>query len=86
VDALGDNLLAEFGSVIGAVNCTVEIQRELTEKNTELPPVRQMEFRIGINLGDVVEEERRIYGNGVNIAARVEGFAEGEGVCISGTV
>ena len=85
VDSPGDNLLAEFGSVVDAVNCAVEIQRELAERNTELPPARQMEFRIGINLGDVVEEEDRIYGDGVNIAARIEGLADGGGVCISGT-
>jgi TolB-like protein/class 3 adenylate cyclase len=86
VDSPGDNLLAEFGSVVDAVNCAVEVQRELAERNADLPPARQMEFRIGINLGDVVEEEGRIYGDGVNIAARVEGLAEGGGICISGTV
>jgi len=85
VDAPGDNLLAEFGSVVDAVNCAVEIQRELSERNAELPYERQMEFRIGINLGDVVEEESRIYGDGVNITARIEGLAEGGGICISGT-
>ncbi len=76
VDATGDNLLAEFTSVLDAVNCAVEIQRELAERNAELPEERKMEFRIGVNLGDVVEEEGRIYGDGVNIAARVEGLAE----------
>jgi len=86
VDAPGDNLLAEFGSVVDAVNCSVEIQRDLAERNADLPPSRQMEFRIGINLGDVVEEEKRIYGDGVNIAARVEGLADGGGICISGNV
>jgi TolB-like protein/Flp pilus assembly protein TadD len=86
VDAPGDNLLAEFGSVVDAVNCAVEVQRELSERNEELPYSRRMEFRIGINLGDVVEEERRIYGDGVNIAARVESLAEAGGICISGTV
>ena len=86
VDSPGDNLLAEFGSVVDAVNCAVEIQRELAERNAELPPARQMEFRIGINLGDVVEEEGRIYGDGVNIAARLESLAEGGGICISGKV
>jgi TolB-like protein/class 3 adenylate cyclase len=86
VDAPGDNLLAEFSSVLDAVNCAVEIQRELSERNAELPDSRRMEFRIGINLGDVVGERGRIYGDGVNIAARVEGLAEGGGVCISGTV
>jgi adenylate cyclase len=85
VDAPGDNLLAEFGSVVDAVNCAVEIQRELAERNAELPYSRRMEFRIGINLGDIVVEEKKIYGDGVNIAARVESLAEGGGICISGT-
>jgi TolB-like protein/class 3 adenylate cyclase/lipoprotein NlpI len=84
VDAPGDNLLADFGSVVDAVNCAVEIQREFAERNSELPYNRRMEFRIGINLGDVVEEEGRIYGDGVNIAARVESMAEAGGICISG--
>jgi adenylate cyclase len=84
VDATGDNLMAEFSSVVDAVNCAVEIQRELAERNTELEHNRKMEFRIGVNLGDVIEEEGRIYGDGVNIAARVEGLAEAGGICISG--
>jgi adenylate cyclase len=74
VDAPGDNLLAEFASVVDAVKCSVDIQQVLAERNAELPPERKMEFRIGINLGDVVEEEGRIYGDGVNIAARIEGL------------
>jgi len=86
VDSPGDNLLAEFGSVIAAVRCAVEIQEEFRVRNAELPENRRMEFRIGINLGDVVEEGERIYGDGVNITARVEGLAEGGGICISGTV
>jgi TolB-like protein/class 3 adenylate cyclase/Flp pilus assembly protein TadD len=86
VDAPGDNLLADFGSVVDAVNCAVEIQREFAERNSELPYNRRMEFRIGVNVGDVVEEEGRIYGDGVNIAARVEGLAEAGGICISGKV
>jgi len=86
VDSPGDNLMAEFGSVVDAVNCAVEVQRELAERNTELPNSRKMEFRIGVNLGDIVEEEDRIYGDGVNIAARIESLAEGGGICISGTV
>lgn len=86
VDATGDNLMAEFSSVVDAVNCALEIQRELAERNAELPEERKMEFRIGINLGDVVEEEDRIYGDGVNIAARMEGLTEAGGVCISGSV
>ena len=83
VDTPGDNLLAEFGSVVDAVQCAVEIQRELNTRNAELPETRKMEFRIGINLGDVIVEGERIYGDGVNIAARVEGLADGGGICIS---
>ncbi len=86
VDAPGDNLLAEFGSVVDAVNCAVEIQRELAERNAELPENCQMQFRIGVNLGDVIEDGERIYGDGVNIAARMERLAEPGGICISGTV
>ncbi|UCE52110.1 MAG: adenylate/guanylate cyclase domain-containing protein, partial [Desulfobacterales bacterium] len=86
VDTTGDNLLAEFASAVDAINCAVEVQRELAERNTELPYERKMEFRIGINVGDVIEEEDRIYGDGVNIAARVEGLAEPGGICISGRV
>lgn len=86
VDSTGDNLLADFTSVVDAVQCAVNIQMELNAKNDELPENRRMEFRIGINLGDVIEEEQRIYGDGVNIAARVEGLGEGEGVCITGIV
>jgi adenylate cyclase len=85
VDAPGDNVLAEFVSVVDAVNCAVEIQRELAEKNQELPEDKRMRFRIGVNLGDVVEEEGRIYGDGVNIAARLESICDGGSVCISGT-
>src|SRR5438552_8951103 len=86
VDAPGDNLLAEFASVVDAVRCAVEIQGELRRRNAKLPPARKMEFRIGINLGDVVVKGERIYGDGVNIAARLEGLAEPGGICISGTV
>ena len=85
VDSPGDNLLAEFASVVDAVRCAVEIQEELKARNAELPENRKMEFRIGINLGDVIEEGDRIYGDGVNVAARIEGLAEGGGICISGT-
>ena len=86
VDSPGDNLLAEFTSVVDAVRCAVEIQEELRVRNADLPENRRMHFRIGINLGDVVQEGDRIYGDGVNITARVEGLAEGGGICISGTV
>ncbi len=84
VDTPGDNILADFTSVVDAVNCAVEIQRELAERNEDLSEDKRMQFRIGINLGDVVEEEGRIYGDGVNIAARVESMAEAGGICISG--
>jgi adenylate cyclase len=83
VDATGDNLMAEFASVVDAVQCAVEIQQVLRAKNALLPETRRMEFRIGINLGDVIEEGERIYGDGVNIAARLEGLAEAGGICIS---
>jgi adenylate cyclase len=86
VDAPGDNLLAEFASAVDAVQCALEIQRELKARNAALPAERQMEFRLGLNVGDVVVEGERIYGDGVNIAARLEGLAEGGGICISGTV
>jgi TolB-like protein/class 3 adenylate cyclase/cytochrome c-type biogenesis protein CcmH/NrfG len=86
VDSPGDNILAEFTSVVDAVNCGVEIQRELAERNAELPENRRMQLRIGINLGDVLEEGERIYGDGVNIAARMESLAEAGEICISGTV
>ena len=86
VDTTGDNILSEFTSAVDAVTCSIEIQKELAERNTKLSEARKMEFRIGVNLGDVVEEEGRIYGDGVNIAARMEGLAEAGGICISGTV
>jgi len=84
VDSPGDNILAEFNSVVDALNCAIEIQRELAERNAKLADNRKMAFRIGVNLGDVIEEEGRIYGDGVNIAARVESLAEPGGICISG--
>lgn len=83
VNAPGDNVLAEFASVVDAVQCSVEIQQVLRAKNAVLPENRRMEFRIGINLGDVIEEGDQIYGDGVNIAARLEGLAEAGGICIS---
>ncbi|MDY6790612.1 MAG: tetratricopeptide repeat protein [Thermodesulfobacteriota bacterium] len=85
VDAKGDNVLAEFPSVVDAVRCAVEIQKQLKVKNDQIAENRRMEFRIGINLGDVIEEEQTIYGDGVNIAARLEGLADGGGICISRT-
>jgi adenylate cyclase len=85
VDMTGDNLMAEFSSVVDAVKCAVEAQKEIGERNADLPENRRMLFRIGVNLGDIIEEGDRIYGDGVNIAARLEGLAEGGGICISGT-
>jgi TolB-like protein/class 3 adenylate cyclase len=81
----GDSVLAEFASVVDAVQCAVEIQQVLRAKNALIPETRRMEFRIGINLGDVIEEGDSIYGDGVNIAARLEGLAEAGGICISGS-
>jgi adenylate cyclase len=85
VDAPGDNLLAEFSSVVDAVECAVDIQKELKTRNAELPENRRMEFRIGINLGDVIEDREHILGDGVNIAARLESLSQPGGICISGT-
>jgi len=86
VDTTGDNLLAEFGSVVAAVECAATIQEQLKTRNIELSEDRRMEFRIGVNLGEVVRDEDRIYGDGVNIAARIEGLAKGGGICISRNV
>ncbi len=85
VDSPGDNVLAEFSSVVDAVQCAVAVQNEFQTRNAELPENRRMKFRIGINLGDVIDEENRLYGDGVNIAARLEALADAGGVCISGT-
>ena len=85
VDSPGDNLLAEFASVVDAAQCAVAVQKEIKARNDELPENRRMQFRIGINLGDVIQEEERIYGDGVNIAARLEGLAEPGGICVSKT-
>ena len=85
VDAKGDALLAEFGSVVNAVACAAEVQREIAERNVELSEERRMRFRIGVNLGDVIVQDEALYGDGVNIAARLEALAESGGICISGT-
>ncbi len=86
VDFPGDNLLAEFGSIVHAVECAVEIQRNLSTRNTALPHEKRMEYRIGVNLGDVVIDRGKLYGDGVNIAARIEKLADPGGIAISGTV
>jgi adenylate cyclase len=85
VDSPGDNVLAEFASVVDAVQCGVAVHKEIQARNRELPEMRRMQFRIGINLGDVIEEEARIYGDGVNIAARLESLADPGGICVSKT-
>jgi adenylate cyclase len=86
VGTAGDSVLAEFASVIDAARCAVEIQRQLKVRNAELPAHRRMEFRIGINLGDVMVEGEQIYGDGVNVAARLQGLADAGGIFLSGTV
>jgi adenylate cyclase len=85
VDSPGDNLLAEFASVVDAVQCATEIQQDLAVRNAALPAHRQMAFRIGINVSDVLTDDGRLYGDGVNIAARLEGLAEAGGICLSDT-
>jgi len=85
IDSPGDNLLVEFASVVDAVQCAVAVQKEINTRNNQLPENRRMQFRIGINLGDVIQEEERIYGDGVNIAARLEALADPGGICISKT-
>ena len=83
VDSPGDNLLAEFASAVDAVQCAVEIQKQLKKENDRLVEDKRLEFRIGVNIGDVVQDEDRIYGDGVNIAARIEGLADPAGICVS---
>ena len=82
----GDGFLAEFTSVVDALRCAVEVQRGMAERNAATPPERRIEFRIGINLGDVIAEGEDIFGDGVNIAARLEALAEPGGICVSRVV
>jgi adenylate cyclase len=86
VGTAGDSILAEFASAVAAVQGAVEIQQELRGKNAELPPDRRMEFRIGINVGDVMVDGEQIYGDGINVAARLQGLADPGGIFIAGTV
>ncbi len=86
VNSAGDSVLAEFASVVNAVQCAVEIQTRLKAENSTLTPERRMEFRIGVNLGDVMVDRAQIYGDGVNVAARLESLADPGGICISDTV
>src|SRR6266478_4214179 len=81
-----DGLLAEFASVVDAVRCAVEVQRAMAERNADVPVERRIEFRVGINLGDVIVEEEDIFGDGVNVAARLESLAEPGGICLSRVV
>jgi len=83
VDAVGDNLLAEFDSAVDAVQCAVEVQKQLKVKNQELPEDKRLEFRIGINIGDVIQDGDRLFGDGVNVASRIEGLADAGGICVS---
>ena len=86
VDATGDNVLCEFPSAVGAVRCALEIQSGIALENSDLPPDRRMDFRIGIHLGDVLVDQSRLYGDGVNIAARLEPLAKAGGICVSDLV
>jgi adenylate cyclase len=86
VKTTGDGLLVEFPSVVEAVACAVEIQRGMAERNAPIPNDERIDFRVGINLGDVIAEDNDIHGDGVNIAARLEALAEPGGVCVSGVV
>src|SRR5262245_59470586 len=86
VKTTGDGLLVEFGSVVDALRCAVEVQREMTGRNTGVTPDNRIELRIGINVGDIVVEEGDIFGDGVNVAARLEGLAEPGGICVSARV
>src|SRR6202011_4740310 len=86
VKTTGDGLLIEFASVVDAVRCAVEVQRDMAERNADVPPDGRIEFRMGINLGDIIKDGRDIYGDGVNIAARREVLAEPGGICVSRVV
>lgn len=86
VKTTGDGLLVEFASIVDAVRCAVEMQRQIAERNVEIPPDRRIEFRIGLNVGDIIIDDKDIYGDGVNIAARLEALAEPGGICVSRAV
>jgi adenylate cyclase len=86
IDTAGDGILAEFGSVVNAVECAIAVQKTMAQRNSTVEAERQMLFRIGVNLGDVIHDEARVYGDGVNVAARLESVAEPGGICISGKV
>jgi len=83
VKTIGDGILVEFASVVDAVRCAVEVQREMTARNADVPTARRIEFRMGINVGDIIIEDGDIFGDGVNIAARLESLAAPGGICLS---
>src|ERR1700726_3614668 len=83
VKTTGDGMLVEFASAVDAARCAVEVQQEMAEQNTGVPPELKIEFRIGIHVGDIIIDDNDIFGDGVNIAARLEGIAEPGGVCVS---
>src|SRR5438132_11546415 len=86
VKTTGDGLLVEFASVVDAVRCAVEVQRDMAERNADVPADRRIEFRVGINVGDIISDDNDIYGDGVNVAARLEALAEPGGICVSRVV
>src|SRR5262245_53054597 len=86
IDTAGDGIFAEFASVVKAVECALAIQRTMAKRNAAVEPERRMQFRIGINFGDVIAEENRIFGDGVNVAARLENLADPGGICVSARV
>ena len=83
IKTTGDGILVEFASAVDAVRCAVEIQRGMVERNADVPPEDRIEFRIGINVGDIIADDGDIFGNGVNVAARLEAIADRGGICIS---
>ena len=86
VKLTGDGMLVEFPSVVSAVSCATDVQREMRQRNADVPEDRRIEFRIGINLGDVIVDDDDIFGDGVNVASRIEGIAKPGGVAVSSTV
>src|SRR5438105_14713789 len=86
VKTTGDGLLVEFASVVDAVRCAVEVQREMAERNAQVEEARRIQFRIGVNLGDIIKDGRDIFGDGVNVAARLEALAEPGGICVNRVV
>src|SRR5207245_6219900 len=86
IKTTGDGMLVEFHSVVDAVTCAAEVQRRMARRNADVLPARWIQFRIGINLGDIIVEDNDIFGDGVNVAARIESITQPGGVCVSGSV